>query len=64
LLSKLGKYKTGVACLYIKKIEDIDLNVLRELVRRSAEQIRRLNPKANPNCSSDFHQTKTQSPKD
>ena len=44
LLSKLGKYKTGKACLYIKKIEDVDLSVLRELVRQSAEYMREKNP--------------------
>lgn len=35
LLADLGKHKTGKACLYIKKLEDIDLVVLRELVRQS-----------------------------
>ena len=31
-LKKLGKYKTGFSCLYIKKLSDIDLNVLEELL--------------------------------
>lgn len=35
LLAKLGKHTTGKACLYIKKLEDVDLNVLRELVKQS-----------------------------
>jgi hypothetical protein len=35
LMKKLGKYKTGKSCLYIKKIDDIDLSVLKELVERS-----------------------------
>jgi hypothetical protein len=35
LMKKLGKYKTGVSCLYIKKLEDIDMNVLTELVAKS-----------------------------
>ena len=39
LMSKLGKYKTGKACLYIKKLEDVDSDVLRELVRLSVEFI-------------------------
>ena len=43
LLGKLGKYNTGKACLYIKKIEDVDLNVLRELVSQSAEYMREKN---------------------
>jgi hypothetical protein len=39
LLSKLGKFKTGKACLYIKKIEDVDIDILKELVRKSAERM-------------------------
>jgi hypothetical protein len=35
LLADLGKYKTGKSCLYINKLEDIDLPTLRELVRQS-----------------------------
>jgi hypothetical protein len=37
LLSKLGKYKTGKSCLYINKLEDVDLDVLKELVKESVE---------------------------
>ena len=33
LLERLGKHKTGAACLYINKLADIDLDVLRELVQ-------------------------------
>jgi hypothetical protein len=39
LLGKLGKFKTGKACLYIKKIEDVDIDILKELVRKSAEHM-------------------------
>ena len=35
LMAQLGKYKTGKSCLYIKKIEDIDLDILKELVTES-----------------------------
>jgi hypothetical protein len=35
LMKRLGKYKTGKACLYIRKLEDVDMNVLRELVAQS-----------------------------
>ena len=39
LLDKLGKYKIGKSCLYIKKLADIDEAVLRQLIaRRRAEQ--------------------------
>lgn len=34
-LSKLGKHKTGVGCLYIKKLADIDLVVLEKLIKES-----------------------------
>jgi hypothetical protein len=37
LLGKLGKFKIGKGCLYVNKIEDINLDVLRELVAKSAE---------------------------
>jgi hypothetical protein len=35
LLYKLGKYKLGKSCLYIKKLEDVDWNVLHALVKES-----------------------------
>ena len=35
LLNKLGKHKTSVGCLYIKKLEDVDKEVLKELVAES-----------------------------
>ncbi|MBP6334513.1 MAG: DUF1801 domain-containing protein [Bacteroidia bacterium] len=31
-LKKLGKHKTGVGCLYINKLEDIDLKVLKGMI--------------------------------
>jgi hypothetical protein len=39
LLAKLGKFKTGKSCLYLKRLEDVDVEVLRELVRQSAEHV-------------------------
>lgn len=39
LLDKLGKYKLGKSCLYVRKLEDIDEAVLRQLIeRRRAEK--------------------------
>jgi hypothetical protein len=35
LMAKLGKYKTGKSCLYIKKLKDIDLDILKELINES-----------------------------
>lgn len=38
LLAQLGKYKTGKGCLYIKKLEDVDLDVLAQLIERGIEE--------------------------
>lgn len=35
LLKKLGPYKNGVGCLYIKKLEDIHLPTLKTIVKKS-----------------------------
>lgn len=40
LMNNLGKYKTGKSCLYIKKLEDVDEEVLKELITRSIEYIK------------------------
>jgi hypothetical protein len=37
-LEKLGKHKTGVGCLYINKLEDVDLKVLEEMINASLTQ--------------------------
>jgi hypothetical protein len=34
LLKKLGKYKTGKGCLYINKLEEVDLAVLKEIISK------------------------------
>jgi hypothetical protein len=39
LMQKLGKFKTGKSCLYVKKLEDIDLEVLKELITESVKYI-------------------------
>lgn len=41
LMDKLGKYKTGKACLYIKKLEDVNEAILKELISRSAEEVKK-----------------------
>lgn len=38
LLEKLGKYKTSKVCLYIKRLADVDRNVLQELIADSFEK--------------------------
>ncbi|HEY0610306.1 MAG TPA: DUF1801 domain-containing protein [Chitinophaga sp.] len=40
LLQKLGKHKTGKGCLYIKKLEDVDTSVLKELVIASTRSMK------------------------
>lgn len=39
LMKKLGKYKTGKACLYINKLEDVDVAVVKELIRKSVAHL-------------------------
>ena len=39
LMARLGKYKTGKGCLYIKRLSDVDMGVLRELVERSVAKL-------------------------
>lgn len=34
-LQKLGKHTTGKGCLYIKKLKDIDLDILRQIIEKS-----------------------------
>lgn len=35
LLEKLGKHKTGMGCLYINKLEDVDQGILEKLIKKS-----------------------------
>lgn len=41
LMSKLGNYKTGKSCLYIKHLADIDESVLQRLISESVKHMRR-----------------------
>lgn len=40
LLSKLGKFKTGVSCLYINKLEDINMSILKKLITLSVKKMK------------------------
>lgn len=40
-LQKLGKHKTGKSCLYIKRLSDVDLEVLETLVRESVSVVKK-----------------------
>lgn len=44
LLARLGKHQVGKACLYIKKLDDVDQDVLRKIVERSVEHMQATNP--------------------
>ena len=39
MLKKLGKFKTGKSCLYINKLEDVNLEVLEELIGQSVDYL-------------------------
>jgi hypothetical protein len=41
LMSKLGKFTTGKSCLYIKKLDDVDLKTLETLITRSVDRTRK-----------------------
>ena len=36
-LKKLGKHKTGVGCLYINKLEDVDVKILEKIIEAAAK---------------------------
>ncbi len=40
-LARLGKHKTGKSCLYLNKLADVELDVLRELVEESVAYMRK-----------------------
>lgn len=42
LLQKLGKYKTSVGCLYIKKLDDVDKTVLKQLIAENVKRMKTL----------------------
>jgi len=39
MMKKLGKHKTGRSCVYIKKLEDVDLSTLKQLIKQSVADI-------------------------
>ena len=44
LLAKLGRHKMGKACLYVKKLDDIDMDVLKQLVETSITYVKKQYP--------------------
>lgn len=44
LMAKLGKHKTGKSCLYIKRLSDVDMGVLEQLMVRSLQYMDKTYP--------------------
>jgi hypothetical protein len=44
LLQRLGKHKTGKLCLYIKKLADVDMKVLEQLLARGITDMNQMYP--------------------
>lgn len=42
LLSQLGKHKSSKVCIYAKKLEDLDLQILRKIIINSMTQVKQL----------------------
>jgi hypothetical protein len=42
LMKKLGKYKTGKSCLYIKRLEDVNQPTLKELIKQSLKDLKKI----------------------
>jgi hypothetical protein len=40
LMKKLGKYKTGKSCLYVKKLDDVNVSTLKQLVKQSVDDMK------------------------
>ena len=39
LLVKVGKFKTGKSCFYIKRLSDIDIEILKKMIKLSVEEV-------------------------
>ena len=46
LMKTLGKYKTTKGCLYVKRLEDIDLGVLKTLLKKSIALVKKTYPQS------------------
>ncbi len=46
LMRRLGRYKTGKSCLYIKRLEDVDRGVLQELIEASVAWVASAYPRS------------------
>ncbi|MBM7551167.1 DUF1801 domain-containing protein [Thalassobacillus pellis] len=46
LLNQLGKHKSGKACVYINKLADVDVEIIKALIRQSVTFLQETYPKA------------------
>jgi hypothetical protein len=44
LMGRLGKFTTGKSCLYVKRLDDVDSGVLRQLIEKSIAECRSMYP--------------------
>lgn len=44
LLARLGKHRTGKSCLYLNKLQGVDMRALEDLIRQSVADMRRRYP--------------------
>lgn len=44
LLQKLGKHRVGKACVYVNKLDDIDIGVLKQMIRETVDYVQKLYP--------------------
>jgi hypothetical protein len=51
LLSKLGKHKSSKACVYVKKLDDIDISILKKMIKNSIDYTKKLYPSQDPHLS-------------
>jgi hypothetical protein len=49
LLAQLGEHRTGKVCVYIRRLANVDLKVLEELVARSVADTKSRYPQPNEN---------------
>ncbi|MGG2067455.1 DUF1801 domain-containing protein [Bacillus sp. S14(2024)] len=44
LLKNFGKYTSGKSCIYINKVADVDIHVLKELIKQSVSFLKETHP--------------------
>lgn len=42
MLEKLGKYKRGSGCLYLNKLADVDMDILKDMIKKSYQHMKKL----------------------